>query len=79
MAGPPRGPAPPPASTEAAGPWRTAAGLAAVLLGLGTLVLLVGDEGFSWIFALAAAGLGALAGVGGICVGCQLHTRRRRR
>ncbi|MGH9040728.1 MAG: DUF4395 family protein [Acidimicrobiia bacterium] len=67
----------PTASTrEAAGPWRTAAALAAVLLSVGTLVLLVGDVGFSWLFSLAAAGLGALAGVGGICVGCQLHSRR---
>jgi len=64
-------------ATEAAGPWRTAALLAAGLLGAGTLVLVVGDEGFAWFFALPAAGLGALAGVGGLCVGCQLHARRR--
>jgi hypothetical protein len=67
----------PTATAEDRGPWRTAAFLAAALLGAGTLVLLVGDEGFSWVFALPAAGLGALAGVGGLCVGCQLHARRR--
>lgn len=67
----------PPPAREEGGPWRTAALLTAALLGAGTLVLLVGDEGFAWFFALPAAGLGALAGVGGLCVGCQLHARRR--
>jgi hypothetical protein len=62
-----------PAASEAAAPWRVAALLTAGLLGAATLVLLVGDEGFAWFFALPAAGLGALAGVGGVCVGCQLH------
>lgn len=62
---------------EDAGPWRTAAFLTTALLGAGTLVLLVGDQAFSWVFALLAAGLGSLAGVGGVCVGCQLHARRR--
>ncbi|MDQ3944550.1 MAG: DUF4395 domain-containing protein [Actinomycetota bacterium] len=66
-----------PSTTEDAGPWRTAAFLAAALLGIATIVLVVGDEGFSWVFALPAAGLGALAGVGGVCVGCQVHARRR--
>jgi hypothetical protein len=67
----------PPPVREEGGPWRTAALLTAALLGAGTLVLLVGDEGFAWFLALPAAGLGALAGVGGVCVGCQLHARRR--
>lgn len=62
---------------EDRGQWRTAALLTAGLLGAGTLVLLVGDGGFAWLLALPAAGLGALAGVGGLCVGCQLHARRR--
>jgi hypothetical protein len=67
-----------PSASEDGGPWRTAACLTTALLAAATLVLLVGDEGFSWLFALPAAGLGALAGVGDICVGCQLHARRRR-
>ncbi|HEY3239079.1 MAG TPA: DUF4395 family protein, partial [Acidimicrobiia bacterium] len=36
-----------PSATEDSGPWRTAAFLTTALLGAGTLVLLVGDEGFS--------------------------------
>lgn len=67
-----------PGTSEAAAPWRTAAALTAGLLGAATIVLLVGDEGFAWVLALPAAGLGALAGVGSVCVGCQLHARRRR-
>lgn len=67
----------PPPATEEGGPWRTAALLTAALLGVGTLVLAVGDEGFAWVFALPAAGLGALGGVGGLCLGCELHARRR--
>jgi hypothetical protein len=57
-------------------PWRTAAALLAGLLAAGTLVLAVGDRAVAWAFALPAAGLGALASVGGVCVGCQLHARR---
>jgi len=57
-------------------PWRAAAALLAAILGLATLVLLVGDKGVAWAFALPAAGLAALASVGGLCVGCQLHARR---
>jgi hypothetical protein len=57
-------------------PWRAAAALLAVLLAAGTLVLAVGDRALAWAFALPAAGLGALASVGGVCVGCQLHARR---
>lgn len=57
-------------------PWRTAAALLAGLLAAGTLVLAVGDRALAWAFALPAAGLGALASVGGVCVGCQLHARR---
>jgi hypothetical protein len=57
-------------------PWRTAAGLLAVILAIGTLVLLVGDRSAAWAFGLPAAGLAALASVGGLCVGCQLHARR---
>lgn len=57
-------------------PWRTAAALLAGLLAIGTLVLVVGDRAVAWAFALPAAGLGALASVGGVCVGCQLHARR---
>jgi hypothetical protein len=66
-----------PGAAEAAGPWRTESLLTAGLLAAATVVLLVGDEGLAWLFALPAAGLGALAGVGGVCVGCQLHARRR--
>jgi hypothetical protein len=57
-------------------PWRAAAALLAVLLAAGTLVLAVGDRALAWAFALPAGGLGALASVGGVCVGCQLHARR---
>lgn len=57
-------------------PWRAAAGLLAAILGVGTLVLLVGDNAAAWAFGLPAAGLAALASVGGICVGCQLYARR---
>ena len=57
-------------------PWRAAAALLAVILAVGTLVLFVGDAGVAWAFGLPAAGLAALASVGGICVGCQLHARR---
>ena len=57
-------------------PWRAAATLNAAILTLGTLVLAVGDRAPAWAFGLAAAALGALASVGGVCVGCQLHSRR---
>jgi hypothetical protein len=57
-------------------PWRTAAALLAGILGVGTLVLVVGDKAAAWAFGLPAAGLAALASVGGLCVGCQLHARR---
>ena len=67
-----------PGGSEAAGPWQTESTLTAVLLGAATLVLLVGDDDFAWVFALPAAGLGALAGVGRVCAGCELHARRRR-
>ncbi len=59
-------------------PWRTAALLNAAILAVGTLVLAVGDRAPAWVFGLAAAALGALASVGGVCVGCQLHGRRRK-
>ena len=62
---------------EDGGPWRTAAFVTAGILGLGTLVLLIGDAGLAWVFGLVAAVLGALAGVGGLCLGCHLHGRRR--
>ena len=57
-------------------PWRAAAALLAAILGVGTLVFLVGDNRAAWAFGLPAAALAALASVGGICVGCQLHARR---
>jgi hypothetical protein len=57
-------------------PWRTAAALLSGILAVGTLVLAVGDRAPAWAFGLAAAALGALASVGGVCVGCQLHGRR---
>ncbi len=58
-------------------PWRTAAALLAGILAVGTLTLAVGDRAVAWAFGLPAAGLGALASVGGLCVGCQLHARRK--
>lgn len=58
-------------------PWRAAAALLSGILAVGTLVLAVGDRAPAWAFGLAAAGLAALASVGGLCVGCQLHARRR--
>jgi Domain of unknown function (DUF4395) len=57
-------------------PWRAAAALLAAILAPGTVVLLVGDRGIAWAFGLPAAALAALASVGGLCVGCQLHARR---
>lgn len=57
-------------------PWRAAAVLNSAILAVGTLVLAVGDRAPAWAFGLAAAALGALASVGGVCVGCQLHGRR---
>ena len=57
-------------------PWRASAALLAGILAVGTLVLVVGDRAPAWAFGLVAAGLGALASVGGVCVGCQLHARR---
>ena len=57
-------------------PWRTAAALLAGILAVGTLVLMVGDKAAAWAFGLPAAGLAALASVGGVCVGCQIHARR---
>jgi hypothetical protein len=57
-------------------PWRMAAALLAAILAVGTLVLFVGDRSAAWAFGLPAAGLAALASVGGVCVGCQLHARR---
>jgi hypothetical protein len=53
-----------------------AAALLAAILAVGTLVLLVGDRSAAWAFGLPAAALAALASVGGVCVGCQLHARR---
>lgn len=61
---------------EDPGPWRTAALVCATLLGLATLVLVVGDRGLAWALALPAAVHGALAGVGGTCLGCRLHRPR---
>ena len=57
-------------------PWRTAAALLAGILAVGTLVLIVGDKAAAWAFGLPAAGLAALASVGGLCVGCEIHARR---
>jgi hypothetical protein len=57
-------------------PWRAAAALLSGILAVGTLVLAVGDRAPAWVFGLAAAALAALASVGGVCVGCQLHSRR---
>jgi hypothetical protein len=57
-------------------PWRAAAALLAAILAVGTLVLIVGDRAAAWAFGLPAAALAALASVGGVCVGCQLHARR---
>ena len=57
-------------------PWRAAAALLSGILAVGTLVLIIGDRAPAWAFGLAAAALGALASVGGMCIGCQLYTRR---
>jgi hypothetical protein len=57
-------------------PWRMAALLQAAILLVGTLALVAGGRGAAWAFGLPAAGLAALASVGGVCVGCQLHARR---
>lgn len=62
---------------EETAPWRSAALLLAALLGFAALALVGGDRSLAWLLSLAAAGLGALAGVGGVCVGCQLHSRHR--
>ena len=60
-------------------PWRMAAALLTAILAVGTLVLVVGDRSVAWAFGLPAAGLAALASVGGVCVGCQIHVRRSQR
>jgi len=60
-------------------PWRAAAALLSAVLVVGTLVLIIGDRAAAWAFGLPAAGLGALASVGGVCVGCQIHARRASR
>lgn len=60
-------------------PWRMAAALLAAILAVGTLALAVGDRAVAWAFGLPAAGLAALASVGGLCVGCQLYARRTNR
>ena len=57
-------------------PWRAAAGLLSGILAVGTLVLAIGDRAPAWAFGLVAAGLAALASVGGVCIGCQIHQRR---
>ncbi len=57
-------------------PWRAAAALLSAILAVGTLVLAIGDRAPAWAFGLVAAGLGALASVGGVCIGCQLYSRR---
>ncbi len=57
-------------------PWRAAAGLLSGILVVGTLVLAIGDRAPAWGFGLVAAGLGALAAVGNVCVGCQIYARR---
>ncbi len=67
----------PPDALEDPAPWRMAFLVEAVLLGLATLVLVVGDQGLAWALALPAAAHGALAGVGGLCLGCLLYHRRR--
>jgi L-asparagine transporter-like permease len=59
--------------------WRMAAALLTAVLAVGTLVLAVGDPSAAWAFGLPAAALAALASVGGVCVGCQLHARRSQR
>ena len=59
-------------------PWRFAALLSALLLAFGTLALAFGQRGIAWAFALPVAGLGALASVGGVCIGCQLYARLAR-
>lgn len=63
-------------SPEETAPWRAAAFLSAGLLGLGTLPMAFGHLGLAWLCALAAAGISAVTGVGGVCVGCRLHRRR---
>jgi hypothetical protein len=60
-------------------PWRMAAALLTAILAVGTLVLAVGDRSVAWAFGLPAAALAALASVGGVCVGCQIHARRSQR
>jgi hypothetical protein len=57
-------------------PWRFAAALLSGILVVGTLVLAIGGRAPAWVFGLAAAALAALASVGGVCVGCQIHQRR---
>ena len=68
-----------PPTAEDVAPGRAAAALSAALLGAATVVLLVGDEGPAWVPALPAAALDALAGVGGLCVGCEWYARRHHR
>ena len=61
---------------RSARPVTRGADVLAGILALGTLVLVVGDNAAAWAFGLPAAGLAALASVGGLCIGCQIHARR---
>ena len=61
----------PPAGLEDPAPWRAAAAVTAGLLGVATLLLGLGDTGLAWAFGLAAAGLCAVTGVGGVCLACR--------
>lgn len=58
-------------------PWRAAFLLEAAVLGLATLGLAVGSRPLAWVVALPAAVHGALAGVGGVCIGCNVFRRRQ--
>ncbi|MFN8034333.1 MAG: DUF4395 domain-containing protein [Acidimicrobiia bacterium] len=58
---------------------RFAALVGSVLLGLGTALWLMGEDGMAWLFALTAAGLAALDAATGICLGCEIYARARHR
>lgn len=65
-----------PGAGEDDAPWRVAALVSAVLLGLGSLTLAFGNRALAWLFALVVAAGAALGGVGNLCIGCRLYRRR---
>jgi hypothetical protein len=54
-------------------PPRFAQTLGSVALGLSLVAIAVGNGTLGWVFALAVAGLQAVLGLTGFCLGCRLY------